>query len=50
MKDWREEYLELMESQLEEYQIEILKNGPKSLTQAWALGAMKQDWKKRTNQ
>lgn len=50
MTDWREDYLKLMEGKLEPYQVEILTDGPKSLTQAWALGAMKHDWKKRTNQ
>jgi hypothetical protein len=41
-QEWKRKYLEM--KNLSEYQINILKNGPKSLTQAWALQAMKYDW------
>jgi hypothetical protein len=39
-----------MKSDLSDYQINILKNGPKSLTQAWALQAMKYDWDRMSGQ
>ena len=45
-KPWREEYLERKPG-LTQYQIQILKEGPKSLSQAWALQAMMLDYKKK---
>ncbi len=42
---WREEYLEM--KVLNKYQISLLKEGAKSLSQAWLLGAMWMDWKKK---
>lgn len=47
--DWRQEYLDLMQNRLSPCQQKILVEGPKSLSQAWALGAMKTDYKKRMN-
>ena len=41
---WMEEYKELKFSSLTKKQIDLLENGPKSLTDAWALGAMKYDY------
>lgn len=41
---WMEEYKELKLSRLTKKQLELLENGPKSLTDAWALGAMKYDY------
>ena len=43
--DWRKEYLELKGSTLQEKQIRLLTEGPKSLAQSWALNAMYQDYK-----
>jgi hypothetical protein len=48
-KNWRDEYLNLMGSRLSLFQVELLKEGPKKLTDAWALGAMKNDWKRKIN-
>jgi len=42
-QSWRKEYILL--KNLTPYQKEVLQNGPKCLTQAWALGAMHNDWK-----
>lgn len=42
---WKKEYLE-KKAGLSQYQIQLLKEGPKSLTQAWALQAMKYDYNK----
>ena len=39
-----------MRSRLSKYQIDLLENGPKSLTQSWALQAMHYDWKTKTGQ
>lgn len=49
-QNWKKNYLEMKRSQLTDYQIEILEEGPKSLTQAWALGAMHYEWKQKTGQ
>lgn len=48
-QQWKIEYLSLLGNRLTDYQRKILEQGPKSLSEAWALGAMKTDWKKRTN-
>ena len=42
---WRKEYLE-MKAGLSKYQIQLLKEGPHQLAQAWILGAMHNDYKK----
>ena len=42
---WRKEYLG-MKAGLSKLQIQLLKEGPKQLAQAWLLGAMHQDYKK----
>ena len=42
--NWRQEFKEL--KNLSEFQLEILENGPRSLSQSWILGAMYGDWKK----
>ena len=42
---WRKEYLE-MKAGLSKFQIQLLKEGPQQLAQAWLLGAMHQDYKK----
>ena len=47
-QNWKQKYLEM--KNLSEYQINILKNGPNSLSQAWALQAMKYDWKRISGQ
>jgi len=41
---WMEEYKALKLSRLTKKQLDLLENGPKSLTDAWALGAMKYDY------
>ena len=46
LSDWRKEYLELKGSTLNEKQVVLLTEGPKSLAQSWALNAMYQDYKK----
>ena len=43
--NWREDYL-ARKPGLKPLQIELLKNGPKSLSSSWMLGAMYSDWKK----
>ena len=43
--NWRKEYLE-MKGRLSKYQINLLKEGPQGLSQAWLLGAMHQDYKR----
>lgn len=43
--EWREEYQTM--KVLTKYQMDLLKNGPKSLSQSWLLGAMHGDWKKK---
>ena len=42
---WKQEYLE-MKAGLSKYQIQLLKEGPHQLAQAWLLGAMHNDYKK----
>ena len=42
---WRKEYLE-MKAGLSKFQIQLLKEGPQQLAQAWLLGAMHNDYKK----
>jgi len=44
--DWRQEYLDLKGDTLSPCQQLVLKQGPRSLSQAWALQAMKNDYKK----
>ena len=41
MESWRSEYLTWKGKELNEYQRKLLTEGPKCLSQAWALGAMK---------
>ncbi len=43
--NWREEYKSM--KVLNEFQMDLLTNGPKSLAQSWSLGAMYSDWKKK---
>ena len=42
-KEWREEMKAYTSSMFE---LELLENGPKSLSQSWILGALYQKWKK----
>ena len=42
---WRQEYLE-MKAGLSKLQIQLLKEGPKQLAQAWLLQAMHNDYEK----
>ena len=42
---WRQEYLE-MKAGLSKFQIQLLKEGPKQLAQAWLLQAMHNDYEK----
>tara|TARA_Y100001937_G_C6961540_1_gene259112 strand:- start:315 stop:545 length:231 start_codon:yes stop_codon:yes gene_type:complete len=41
--NWREEYKAYTSDKKE---LELLENGPKSLSQSWYLGALHQRWKK----
>jgi len=41
--NWREEYKAYTSNKK---QLELLENGPKSLSQSWLLGAMHNKWKK----
>ena len=41
--NWREEYKAYTSNKKE---LELLENGPKSLSQSWILGALYQKWKK----
>jgi len=41
--NWREEYKSYISNKR---YIELLENGPKSLSQAWLLGALHNEWKK----
>ena len=41
--NWREEYKAYTSDKKE---LELLENGPKSLSQSWYLGALRQRWKK----
>ena len=45
LTSWRQAYLE-MKAGLSKLQIQLLKEGPHQLAQAWLLGAMHQDYKK----
>tara|TARA_R100000805_G_C3571091_1_gene77195 strand:- start:564 stop:803 length:240 start_codon:yes stop_codon:yes gene_type:complete len=42
--NWREEYKSYTSNKR---YLELLENGPKQLSQAWILGALYNDWKKR---
>tara|TARA_B100000287_G_scaffold233276_1_gene219646 strand:+ start:1099 stop:1347 length:249 start_codon:yes stop_codon:yes gene_type:complete len=42
---WRHEYINM--KVLSKYQMELLENGPKSLSQSWVVGAMYNDWKRK---
>jgi len=42
--NWREEYAKNFCSN--KFHIELLENGPHSLSQAWLLGALHNEWKK----
>jgi len=46
--NWREDYKSM--KVLSKRQLELLENGPKSLSQSWLLQAMHQDWKRITGQ
>ena len=41
--NWREEYKQYTSNKR---YLELLENGPKSLSQAWLLGALHNEWKK----
>ena len=41
--NWREEYKSYTSNKKH---LELLENGPKSLSQSWLLGAMYQEWKR----
>ena len=41
--NWREDYKKYTTNKME---LELLENGPKSLSQAWLLGALHNEWKK----
>ena len=41
--NWREEYKAYTSNKKE---LELLENGPKSLSQSWVLGALYNEWKK----
>ena len=41
--NWREEYKGYTSSK---YELDLLENGPKSLSQSWMMGALHQKWKK----
>ena len=41
--NWREDYKNYTSNKR---YLELLENGPKSLSQAWLIGAMHNDWKK----
>ena len=42
---WRKEYMGM--KVLSKMQLELLENGPKSLSQSWLFGAMHNDWKRK---
>jgi len=44
--NWRNEYIDLCSWRLTKRQVELLEKGPHSLSQAWLIGAMHNDWKK----
>ncbi len=41
--NWREEYKGYTSSR---YELDLLENGPKSLSQSWMMGALHNRWKK----
>ena len=41
--NWREEYKAYTSSR---YELDLLENGPKSLSQSWMMGALHNKWKK----
>ena len=41
--NWREEYKNYTSSR---YELDLLENGPKSLSQSWMMGALHNKWKK----
>ena len=41
--NWREEYKNYISNKME---LDLLENGPKSLSQAWILGALHNEWKR----
>ena len=41
--NWREEYKNYTSSK---YELDLLENGPKSLSQSWMMGALHNKWKK----
>ena len=41
--NWREEWKNYTSNK---FQLELLENGPRSLSQSWLLGALHQKWKK----
>ena len=41
--NWREEYKGYTSSK---YELDLLENGPKSLSQSWMMGALRNKWKK----
>ena len=43
-QQWKTEYKEM--KNLKKEQIDVLENGPKSLTQAWMLSAMQYDYRR----
>ena len=45
--NWREEYKSYITNKIE---IELLENGPKSLSQSWHLQALYSNWKKMNKQ
>ena len=42
--NWREEYKGYTSSR---YELDLLENGPKRLSQSWLMGAMYNQWKRR---
>ena len=44
--NWRNEYIDIKSTQLTKRQVELLEKGPHSLSQAWLLGALHNDWKR----
>jgi hypothetical protein len=47
MQDWKREYEK--SKVLDQSRIKILRNGPRSLSQAWILAAMHRDYKNMIN-
>jgi len=45
--NWRQEYLHMMSFKLKPQQARLLLEGPKSMCDSWALGAMYYDWKRK---